>query len=91
MQLLFFFNFKLGHRNTHMSKFLKTLCHTYAQKNIYLLMHALVNGSKNMSFLVSDFYSLASMGDVPWLLSGGCLCSFLCNKIILFVPCIYVI
>lgn len=70
----FFFNLDIP--NTHMSKFLKTLCHTYAQKNIYLLMHALVTGSKNMSFLVSDFYSLGSLGDVPWFLPGGCLWFF---------------
>jgi hypothetical protein len=40
-----------------------------------------------MSFLVSDFYSL---GDVPWFLPGGCQCSLLCNKIILFVPSVCV-
>lgn len=84
----FFFNLDIP--NTHMSKFLKTLCHTYAQKNICLLMHALVTGSKNMWFLVSDFYSLGSLGDVPWFLPGGCLCFLLCNKIILFVPCVYI-
>jgi hypothetical protein len=55
--------------NTHMSKFLKTLCHTHAQKNICLLMHALVQGSKNMSFLVSDFYSLGSLGGRPLVLT----------------------
>ncbi len=84
----FFFNLDIA--NTHMSKFLKTLCHTYAQKNICLLTHALVTGSKNMSFLVSDLYSLGSLGDVPWFLPGGCLCFLLCNKIILFVLCVYI-